>query len=79
MVTLLASASCVWMMVVRFNFPVNKVLNYALISVGMLILLTAVAAPFAFVIHWLRNRNQDIDIPKKYLDEADNREESPKP
>jgi len=60
------------MMVVRFNFPVNKVLNFAVISVGLVILLALVAAPFALLIRWLNNRNQNLDLPRKYLDEAEN-------
>jgi len=60
-ITVLACISAVWMMVVRFDFPIESVIKYTVISVAMVAILIAIAAPVALLARWWAERKNSHD------------------
>ncbi len=60
-ITLIACASAIAMMIVRFDYPPEKVAEIALVSVVLLVLILALAIPAALLLRWLNGRNDAND------------------
>jgi len=65
-VTLFACAAALWMMVTRFNYPVEKLLTIFWICLAALVLILVITAPLALLLRWLavrRDRDQLVSQP----------------
>jgi len=59
LVTLFAGAAAVWMMVVRFGYPVEKVLTALWFSLAGIVVIMLITAPLALLLRWWNNRDDD--------------------
>ena len=62
MVLLSACGASLWMMVVRFGYPVEKLIQGFWIIVVLLGAIVVVALPVAVFLRWLKGRKEDIDF-----------------
>ena len=58
MITIIACASAIYMMVKNFGFPQERVLEIAVTSVILLGAILVIALPVALVIRWVNNRRE---------------------
>ncbi|SMF40863.1 hypothetical protein SAMN02745866_02649 [Alteromonadaceae bacterium Bs31] len=58
-VTLIACASAIAMMIVRFDYPPEKVAEIALISLGLLVFVLLLAVPAALLLRWINSRHDN--------------------
>lgn len=72
LVTVTACVAAIWMMVVRFDYPVEKVFEILWICLLAIVVILAVTAPLALLIRWLMNRKTD-----RLFDEFRNRPSEP--
>ncbi|MFL0799276.1 MAG: hypothetical protein K6L80_02395 [Agarilytica sp.] len=56
MITIIACASSILMMVKRFGFPEEQVVQIIWVSLGFLVAIILVAAPIAFLGRWIAER-----------------------
>lgn len=75
LITILACASSIGMMVVRFDYPVEKVFTVLWISMGLLVLLIVLAAPVALLLRWFNSRS-DEDLSSTFLDRSQKHDET---
>ncbi|TVZ39118.1 hypothetical protein P886_3509 [Alteromonadaceae bacterium 2753L.S.0a.02] len=67
MVTLTACGAALAMMVVRFRYPVEKLLESFWIVLLLLVALLAGAALVGALLYWLTNRDSTVELPPKEI------------
>ncbi len=68
-ITIIACASSILMLVKRFGFPEEDVVQIVWICVGFLVAIICVAAPVAFISRWLSDRSE-----KDFFNDLEERE-----
>ncbi len=58
MITIIACASSILMMVKRFGFPEEQVVQIIWVSLGFLLAIILIAAPIAFLGRWIAERGE---------------------
>jgi len=61
-VTVFACAAAIWMMVVRFDYPIEKVFEILWVSVVFLVGLILLAVPFAFILRVWNARHDQSSV-----------------
>ena len=56
-VSIIAGIAFIFMAVTRFDFPVEKIMEFLWICIVMIIVLVLLAAPVALFIRWWSNRH----------------------
>ena len=59
LITIIACASSILMLVKRFGFPEERLLQILWVSLGLLLTIILVAAPVALLMRWLASRHDD--------------------
>ncbi len=59
LITIIACASSILMLVKRFGFPEERLLQILWVSLGLLLAIILVAAPVALLMRWLASRHDD--------------------
>ncbi len=59
LITIIACAASILMLVKRFGFPEDQLVQILWLSLGFLLLIIVVAAPVALLMRWLASRGDD--------------------
>ncbi|WP_188151549.1 hypothetical protein [Teredinibacter waterburyi] len=58
-VSLLACVAALWMLVTRFGYPVEKIIEIFWICLAFLVVVFLITAPLALLLRWLLSRGDD--------------------